>query len=170
MRIFTPRQRYRILIAHGARIIVGDLLVPLPAYAWETESETERFKLLRRMACVAKCACGCDVWHPLRDIRFDHHLAYVFGGRTELENGRPVATQCHAEKSASEHRANAKAKRIGKKHHAQATHEVSDHRQDSQARFFKSSSVTAQRRPWPTRSLTNPNWKQLVGGGVERRS
>lgn len=52
------------------------------------------------------------VSHPLDQIQFDHHLALVDGGKHSVENLRPLCAFHHRKKSAREHIANCKAKRL----------------------------------------------------------
>jgi len=46
------------------------------------------------------------------EINMDHHLSLVDGGKHELANWVPRCIPCHKEKSAREHIANCKAKRL----------------------------------------------------------
>jgi len=66
--------------------------------------------LRRRLTLVACAKCWCDFF--LEDIEFDHHLAIIDGGAHTVENLRPLCGKCHALKSAREHKANCKAKRL----------------------------------------------------------
>jgi hypothetical protein len=43
---------------------------------------------------------------------FDHHLALIDGGKHKTDNLRAICSNCHREKSAREHIANCKAKRL----------------------------------------------------------
>lgn len=49
------------------------------------------------------------------EMEIDHHLAWIDGGEHERMNWRPLCFGCHRKKSAKEHSANAKCKRIAKK-------------------------------------------------------
>ena len=60
----------------------------------------------------AHCGDTVDDWN----MNWDHWLALVDGGAHEVDNLRPVCLPCHKEKSAHEHRENARAKRRAKKH------------------------------------------------------
>ena len=73
---------------------------------------TDKMKLavLDRWATVT-CAV-CRLGNCLLDVQFDHHLALVDGGTHSVDNIRPVCVECHKIKSAREHKANAKCKRI----------------------------------------------------------
>jgi len=101
---FTPRQKYRILVAYDAQVIVDGALVPVAHYVYGTPGDERRFKMLRRdLNCAVRCACGCDTWAALSDIDFDHERQHAAGGLTEISNGRPLRrTPCHVAKSASE--------------------------------------------------------------------
>lgn len=48
----------------------------------------------------------------VRDFHWDHHLALVDGGTHDVKNIRPLCLHCHRDKSAREHKNNAKAKRL----------------------------------------------------------
>lgn len=59
--------------------------------------------------------CGVPTCRaPLEHGRFedDHHLALIDGGTNEPSNRRLICIPCHAAKSALEHKANSKAKRL----------------------------------------------------------
>lgn len=56
----------------------------------------------------AGCGDTVDDWN----MNWDHWLAIVDGGAHEVSNLRPICLPCHKEKSASEHKNNAKAKRL----------------------------------------------------------
>lgn len=101
---FTPRQKYRILVAHDAQVIVDGALVPVAHYVYGTQSETLRYRELRvKVNCAVKCACGCDTWAPLSAIDFDHETPHVQTQRSLISDGRPLRrTPCHVAKSASE--------------------------------------------------------------------
>ena len=53
-------------------------------------------------------------YEPLKADSFedDHHLALIDGGTNELSNRRLICIPCHKAKSATEHKNNAKAKRL----------------------------------------------------------
>jgi 5-methylcytosine-specific restriction endonuclease McrA len=53
-------------------------------------------------------------YEPLKADSFedDHHLALIDGGTNELQNRRLICIPCHKAKSALEHKANSKAKRL----------------------------------------------------------
>lgn len=74
---------------------------------------TDGMKLAVLRCRVVLVACdSCHYSIPLRSIEFDHHLALVDGGKHTVENIRPLCGVCHAAKSAREHIANCKAKRL----------------------------------------------------------
>lgn len=101
-RAFTPAQRFRILIAHTAVVIVNDALVPVSQFKFGTLSDTRRFAMLRRLNCAVLCSCGCDTWAPLWWIDFHHLNEHANGGATVVKNGAPLRRQpCHAGLSAA---------------------------------------------------------------------
>lgn len=74
-----------------------------------------RLAVLKAHGATVMCSnCGSD--EMIGDIQIDHHLSLVDGGAHEVENLRPICIVCHKEKSAREHVANCKAKRLLKKH------------------------------------------------------
>lgn len=74
-----------------------------------------RLAVLKAHGASVMCSdCGADVL--VSDVQIDHHLALVDGGAHEVENLRPLCINCHKQKSAREHKNNAKAKRLLKKH------------------------------------------------------
>jgi len=155
---FTPRQKYRILVAHDAQVIVDGALVHVARYVYGTMSETRRFAMLRGLDCIVRCACGCGVWAPIAEIDFDHKHEHVNGGPTAISNGAPLRRQpCHAAKTAASAAVTGKVTRVRRKL------SVTIRRNDSPCQGAR------PRRSWPTRSLTDPNWKRCFGGKVERR-
>ena len=65
----------------------------------------------------AVCLCQiCGDVERIADMPLDHHLALIDGGEHLVSNLRPVCFRCHASKSATEHKNNAKSKRLLKKH------------------------------------------------------
>lgn len=155
---FTPRQKYRILVAHDAHVIVDGALVHVARYVYGTMSETRRFAMLRDLDCIVRCACGCGVWAQLRDIDFHHVNEFANGGPTAIQNAAPLRRQpCHARLSAAYAAVTGKVRRVRRKL------SVTIGRNDSPCQGAR------PRRSWPTRSLTDPNWKRCFGGKVERR-
>ena len=74
-----------------------------------------RLAVLKDHKASVMCSeCGRDV--PVAEAQIDHHLALVDGGAHEVDNLRPLCPGCHKVKSAREHVANCKAKRLLKKH------------------------------------------------------
>jgi len=74
-----------------------------------------RLQVLKLFGAVVLCQlCGGSVY--IADAEIDHHQALIDGGSHDFQtNMRPVCRPCHAEKSAVEHKNNAKTKRIVKK-------------------------------------------------------
>ena len=75
-----------------------------------------RLAVLKAHGAIVMCSeCGQVV--PVATIEIDHHLALVDGGEHSVENLRPLCPDpCHRIKSAREHVANCKAKRLLQKH------------------------------------------------------
>lgn len=74
-----------------------------------------RLAVLKAHGATVMCS-NCGSSEMIGDVHLDHHLALVDGGAHEVENLRPICIVCHKEKSAREHVANCKAKRLLKKH------------------------------------------------------
>lgn len=80
-------------------------------------TKAQRLEVFETYGAIVCCqANDCDNAIYIRGCDIDHHLALIDGGKHELANWRPVCTSCHAKKSAREHVANAKCKRIARKH------------------------------------------------------
>lgn len=79
---------------------------------------TDKMKLdvLRRHGAVVPCSVCRDAV-VVDNIEYDHERALVDEGEHDVGNLRPICIGCHAKKSAREHIANAKCKRVFKKHH-----------------------------------------------------
>lgn len=75
----------------------------------------QRLKCFEDHGAIVLCqATGCDNAMYIKGCDLDHHLALIDGGKHEHENLRPICSSCHRKKSAREHRANSKAKRVAK--------------------------------------------------------
>jgi hypothetical protein len=160
-RAFTPHQKYRILVNHGAVILRGDEVVRLSRFFWMTGSETKRFGMLRRLNCAVRCSCGCGVWAPLREIDFDHVKEFVNGGLTAIENGAPLRrTPCHEAKTSASAAVTGKVTRTKRKL------SVTTRRNDSPDLELRA----RPRRSWPQRSMSNQYWRKRFDGSVERRT
>lgn len=157
-RDFTPRQKYRILVNHGA-VILWDGMIPIERFPWMTGSETKRFGILRRFNCAVKCACGCDVWSPLATTDFDHVLEHVSGGYTAISNGAPLRrSPCHAKKTAAIAATTGKITRTKRKLSVTTGIREGDSRSPARTshrswptRSFPKSSRPMQSRPFPKR-------------------
>lgn len=78
----------------------------------------QRLKCFEDHGAIVLCQCDdpdCDTAIYIKGCPIDHWLALVDGGKHEDSNFRPISPGCHARKSAREHKANSKAKRIVKK-------------------------------------------------------
>jgi len=156
---FTPRQKYRILVAYDAQVIVGDALVPVARYAYGVVSETRRYAMLRReLNCAVRCACGCGVWAPLSAIDFDHETPHVQTQRSLTSDGRPLRrTPCHVAKSASEQVVTGWVTRVRNKLTVTATRDDSTSKESRTRKWswpqrsFPKSSRPMQSRPFPKR-------------------
>ena len=160
-RPFTPRQKYRILVTHGAMVLVEGELRPIARVAFGTISETRRYQLARTWGGAVRCACGCGVWAPLGDIEFDHVKEHVSGGPTAIENGAPLRRRpCHAAKTAASAAVTGKVRRVRRK--LSVTIGLRENDSSPQARH--------SHRSWPTRSLGHPFLRRRFDGVVERRT
>lgn len=75
----------------------------------------QRLDTFKAFGAVVLCqADNCDAAIYIAEAELDHHLAIVDGGKHEQSNFRPICSSCHRKKSAREHRANSKAKRVAK--------------------------------------------------------
>lgn len=77
-------------------------------------TQSQQLALWKEYGQVVCAHCGdtVDDWN----MNWDHWLALVDGGSHDVSNLRPICLPCHKEKSAREHKNNAKAKRVAKKH------------------------------------------------------
>lgn len=156
---FTPAQKFRILVTYDAQVIVDGALVHVARYVYGTMSETRRFAMLRDLDCIVRCACGCGVWAPLRDIQFDHETPYVQTRRSLISDGRPLRrAPCHVEKSAREQKVTGKVTRVRRKLSVTTGIREND---SPQAR--------PSHRSWPTRSMSHPHLKRRFDGSVVAR-
>lgn len=75
-----------------------------------------RLNVLKKFGAVVLCQiCGDAEYVAV--VQIDHERSLVDGGEHCADtNLRPVCIPCHARKSAREHKNNAKAKRLVKKH------------------------------------------------------
>lgn len=160
---FSPRQKYRILVAHGALVLVGGELTPIARVVYGTLSETKRFAIVKRLGAAVRCACGCAVWASLSDIQFDHERQHAAGGLTSIGNGRPLrARPCHAEKSAAEQAITGKVTSVRRKLSVTLGLKPRDDTRNPEHRV-------RGRRVWPTRSFGNSKFKRRFDGHVEKR-
>lgn len=74
-------------------------------------SQRQKEKLWEKQQGLCAVASCRTVLVPGR-AEDDHHLALVDGGTNELSNRRLICSECHKVKSALEHKANSKAKRL----------------------------------------------------------
>lgn len=75
----------------------------------------QRLKCFEDHGAIVLCQCddpNCDTAIYIKGCAIDHALALIDGGKHVSENFRPISPGCHAKKSAREHRANSKAKRV----------------------------------------------------------
>ena len=157
---FSPRMKYRILVGHGALVVVDGVFVPIARVAYGTMSETKRFALTRAWGYAVQCACGCKVWAPGQDIQFDHETPHVQTRRSLISDGRPLRrSPCHAAKSAAEQAITGKVTSVRRK----LTVALG-------LKPLKEGREIVKGRVWPSRSLTDPRWKRGFNGHVERRA
>lgn len=78
-------------------------------------SDSMKWNVVKVRQCFIDCDKCKERW-PIQMIQFDHHLALIDGGAHDNSNIRPICVACHKPKSAAEHKNNAKAKRLLKKH------------------------------------------------------
>ena len=77
---------------------------------------SQRLHVLKKFGAVVLCQICGDAEY-IAVVQIDHALALIDEGEHDAdENLRPVCIPCHAKKSAREHKNNAKAKRLQKKH------------------------------------------------------
>lgn len=158
---FTPAQKFRILVMHGAMMLAQDTAIPIARFPWATLSSTKRYEIAKRLNCVVRCACGCGVWAPLAEIDFDHKHEHVNGGLTAISNGAPLRRQpCHAAKTAASAAVTGKVTSCRNKLSVPLGLKPRDdnHHQPGVRRG----------RAWPTRSLRHPLLRRRFDGTVER--
>lgn len=81
--------------------------------AFTDKQRLDTFKAFGAIVCCQ--AKGCDSAIAISEAEIDHHVALIDGGKHELGNFRPICSSCHRKKSAREHKANSKAKRLATK-------------------------------------------------------
>ena len=115
-------------------------------------SITDKMKLqvLRDHGAIVPCA-ECRDAIKIDAIDYDHHRALLDDGEHDASNIRPICRTCHARKSAREHVANAKCKRVHKKHHG----------------LWIKNGKKIPARPFPEQSRPFPSRK--LSGQTERR-
>lgn len=109
---------------------------------------TDRLRMAALRKADTRVLCpGCAMFVPLSAIQFDHHLALVDGGKHDEENVRVLCSIiCHKNKSAREHVANCKGKRVAK---AQEIHKaVVDRVMTRQPGKIKSRGFSKVHRPF----------------------
>ena len=156
---FTPRQKYRILVAYDAQVLVDGALVPVAHAVPGTPSETLRYQVLRlKLNCAVRCACGCNTWAPLHAIDFDHVKDFVSGGPTAIGNGAPLRrSPCHAAKSARAMATTGKVTRTKRKLSV-----TTGLREDD------SPTARTSRRSWPQRSFPKSS-RPMQSRGFQKR-
>lgn len=77
-----------------------------------------RLETFKTYGAVVLCQV-CGSTQRIADVALDHWQALIDGGEHHVTNLRPVCGICHKPKSATEHKNNAKAKRLKQ---AQETH------------------------------------------------
>lgn len=168
-RAFTPKQKFRILVRHGAVVLDGLGTATPVAQATHGTSDTNRYLQLRSIdrapgyAVFVRCACPCQVWARLRDIQFDHETPHVSGGPTVISNGRPIRTRpCHSAKSGGEQATTGWCVRVRNKH-----------RRSAKGADVESQGRPDRRRSWPPRKIPprpfNKTLTRHFDGRVTRR-
>src|SRR5207237_1569758 len=103
--------------AYGAMAFYGGAWVAV-AQVRSTQRPTarNRLNLLRKLGCVVKCACGCDVWSTLGETQFDHVSATCNGGPNRVGYLQPLRRDpCHFRKTKGDLQLRDKVKRIREK-------------------------------------------------------
>ncbi len=110
-----------------------------------TFTKAQRLEVFETYGAIVCCQGeGCDSAVYIRGAHIDHHLALIDDGTHELGNFRPLCLPCHKRKSALEHKRNAKAKRLAKKHSGQ---EETD--KPKRRAFAKGARALRGRSAWP---------------------
>ena len=156
---FTPRQKYRILVAYDAQVIVDGALVPVAHYVYGTQSETLRYRELRlKLNCAVRCACPCATWAPLGETDFDHIKEFVSGGPTAISNGAPLRrSPCHARKTAASAATTGWVRRVKRKLSVTIT------RDDSTSKESRT-----RKWSWPQRSFPKSS-RPMQSRGFQKR-
>ncbi len=110
-------------------------------------TSSQRLKCFEDHGAIVCCqGPNCDSAVYIKGCDIDHHLALIDGGKHEQDNFRPLCGSCHARKSAYEHRQNAKAKRLAKKHSGQ-----DENHPRAKARCWASRPWPESKKQWPSR-------------------
>lgn len=108
-------------------------------------TKAQRFDVATTYGAVILCqACGFALY--VSDMVIDHHQAVIDGGAHELDNWRPLCFGCNSAKGAIEHKNNAKAKRLAKKHSGQ-----DEPSPRAKARCWASRPWPESKKQWPSR-------------------
>jgi hypothetical protein len=85
----------------------------LPSTGKPKFTAAQRLAVFEAFGAIVCCqGPNCENLMRIKGCSIDHHLAWIDGGKHELENWRPLCDDCHRVKSAREHIANCKTKRI----------------------------------------------------------
>lgn len=102
-------------------------------------TKAQRYDVATMFGAIILCQV-CEHAIYVSEMRIDHHQAWIDGGAHAIENWRPTCFGCNSRKGAIEHKNNAKAKRIAKKHSGQ---------EQKPTRRLQGRKFAAGSRPWP---------------------
>lgn len=109
--------KLRSLVSHGAEVWQDGAWVPLSQIKLTAKRTPANMLAAARKAGIrCKCACGCGVVATYEQLQFDHAVARINGGGTEIRWIQPLRYDpCHKAKTRVDLKLRNKVRRIRQK-------------------------------------------------------